>query len=86
MKSQTLNISLPSELVKAIDSRAEKEYRSRSEFIREAVRQKLKETNEWENIFTAGRKLGRKMGITTEAQATEAAVAAVREARNNSSQ
>lgn len=81
MKTQALNISLPPELIKAIDRQAEKEYRSRSEFIREAVRQKLKDSTEWENIFSQGKKLGKKMDITTEEEASVAAVQAVREVR-----
>lgn len=38
MNTQTFNISLPKELVKRVDELAKKEYRSRSSFIREALR------------------------------------------------
>ena len=38
MQTQTFNIALPKELVKRIDATAKKEYKNRSEFIREAVR------------------------------------------------
>jgi len=38
MSTQTFNIILPKELVKKIDERAKKEYKNRSELIREAVR------------------------------------------------
>ena len=81
MKAQTLNISLPTELVKIIDERAGKEYRSRSEFIREAIRKELKDTTAWNNIFAQGKKMGEKMNITSEEEATAAAVQAVREVR-----
>ena len=81
MKAQTLNISLPTELVKIIDEQARKEYRSRSEFIREAIRKELKNTDAWSNIFAQGKKMGEKMNITSEEEATAAAVQAVREVR-----
>ena len=48
MQTQTLNISLPKDLVKRIDSFAKKEYRNRSEFIREAVRIYLKDLEDWD--------------------------------------
>ncbi|OGK26533.1 hypothetical protein A2954_01030 [Candidatus Roizmanbacteria bacterium RIFCSPLOWO2_01_FULL_37_12] len=41
MQTQTFNIALPKELVKKIDATAKKEYKNRSEFIREAVRKYL---------------------------------------------
>lgn len=66
MSVQTFNIALPRELVKAVDRQAKKEYRSRSELIREAIRAYLIEMNEWEDIFSYGRKIGKKMGIKSE--------------------
>ena len=41
MQTQTFNIVLPKELVQKIDATAKKEYKNRSEFIREAVRKYL---------------------------------------------
>lgn len=66
MKTQSFNIVLPKELVKKIDSAAKKEYRNRSEFVREAVRVYLKDMNEWEDIFRYGKAIGKKMGIKSE--------------------
>lgn len=63
MNTQTLNISLPSDLVKKADQLAKKEYRNRSELIREAIRVYLKDLQEWEDIFEYGKKQGKKMGI-----------------------
>lgn len=66
MQTQTLNISLPKELVKKIDRVAQKEYRNRSELIREALRIYLKDLMEWDEIFEYGKKVGKKMGIKSE--------------------
>ncbi len=71
MKTQTLNIALPENLVKTIDRTAKKEYRNRSELIREALRMYLKNTQEWEKIFTIGQRQAKKMGITDERRANK---------------
>ncbi len=68
MQTQTLNIALPKELVKKVDERAKKDYKNRSELIREALRVYLRRVEEWDQIFKAGREAGRKMGITSEKQ------------------
>lgn len=67
MLTQTLNIALPKELVKKVDQVAKKEYRNRSELIREALRVYLINKQEWEDIFEYGRKIGKEMGIKSEA-------------------
>lgn len=66
MQTQTLNIALPKELVKKVDEVARKEYRNRSELIREALRVYLKDLQQWDEIFEYGRKMGKKMGIKSE--------------------
>lgn len=66
MQTQTLNIVLPNELIKRVDQLAKKEYRNRSELIREALRVYLKDKAEWEQIFEYGKKVGEKMGIKSE--------------------
>lgn len=68
MQSQTLNISLPKDLVKKIDQQAKEEYKNRSELIREALRIYLRRRENWNQIFKAGREAARKMGITSEKQ------------------
>lgn len=67
MQSQTLNIALPKELVKKVDEVAKREYRNRSELIREALRVYIKDLEEWERIFEYGKKTGKKFGIKSEA-------------------
>ncbi len=66
MQTQTLNIALPKNLVKKVDERAKKEYKNRSELMREALRGYLEERDEWEQIFRAGEEAMKKMGIKSE--------------------
>lgn len=67
MQMQTLNITLPQELVKKADETAKVEFRNRSELIREALRVYLKEKEEWEELFVFGKKQAKKVGMKTEA-------------------
>ncbi len=66
MKSQTFNIALPRQLVTEIDRAAEKEYRNRSEFIREAVLFRLDDLKNWQRIFQAGAAAAKRSGIKNE--------------------
>lgn len=66
MQTQTFNIALPAELVQKVDIAAQKEYKNRSELIREALRIYLKESSEWEEIFAYGKKQGKKAGLKSE--------------------
>lgn len=69
MSVQTLNISLPKELVKRTDRLAKKLYKNRSELIRDALVMQLNEQAEWDEIFKEGSRIGRKMGIKSEEDA-----------------
>lgn len=66
MQTQTLNIALPKELVNKVDEQAKKEYKNRSELIREALRRYLEDKSDWQQIFAAGEKAMKEMGITSE--------------------
>lgn len=66
MNTQTLNISLPKDLVKRVDQAAKNEYRNRSELIREALRVYLTDKKDWYDLLDYGKKVGRKMGIKSE--------------------
>ena len=66
MNTQTLNIALPTDLVQRVDRVAKKEYRNRSELIREALRVYLEDKTEWEEIYKLGENAMKKMGITSE--------------------
>ena len=67
MSTKTFNIALPEGLVKEIDETAKAEYKNRSEFIREAVQLRLKELQNWNKIFRAGREAAKRLGIKSEA-------------------
>ncbi len=66
MLTQTLNIALPKDLVKKVDAVAKKEYRNRSELIREALRVYLTRIEKWEKILASGKEYGKKLGIKSE--------------------
>lgn len=66
MQTRTLNIALPKELVKKVDEVAKRQYRNRSELIREALRVYLEDKIEWEQIFKVGEKVMKEMGIKSE--------------------
>ena len=66
MNTQTINISLPKELLSQIDKQAKMETRSRSELIREAARVYLRRLAAWNEIFRYGRKKGKELGIKSE--------------------
>lgn len=66
MNTQTLNIALPKDLVKKVDEVAKKEYRNRSELIREALRVYLIDKQDWYDLLDYGKKVGKKMGIKSE--------------------
>ncbi len=68
MQTQTFNIALPLELVKKVDETAKREYRNRSELIREALRTYIGDREKLNQIFKAGEKAVKKMGITSEKQ------------------
>ena len=66
MRAQSFNISLPKTLVDLTDSRAEKEFRNRSELIREALWIYLKDKEDWKELLAYGKRRGRKAGIKSE--------------------
>lgn len=66
MQTQMFNIALPRPLVIKIDEVAKREYRNRSEFIREAVRVYLQDRNEWDELFVFGQRQAMKVGATSE--------------------
>ncbi len=75
-----MNISLPDQLVKALDRRAEAEARSRSEVIRAASLSYLQWWEEWRKLQTYGRKQARRLGIRP--QRLERLIAEIRNERS----
>lgn len=66
MLLQTFNISLPKDLVAMADNVAKKEYRNRSELIKEALRTYLVSKQNWEELFAYGKQIGDKLNIKSE--------------------
>jgi CopG family transcriptional regulator / antitoxin EndoAI len=71
MNTQTFNIALPEDLVKKADEIAKKEYRNRSELIREALRVYIERKNSWDTIFAIGEKAAKKAGIRSEEEVNQ---------------
>ncbi len=69
--SQTFNISLPKDLVSRADRAAKREYRNRSELIREALRVYLQEMEEWDRLFAYGARQAKRTGVKGEADVTK---------------
>lgn len=67
--SQTFNISFPQGLVREIDTAAAAQFGSRSDFLRAAAVQYLRNEKEWEYIFREGKKISTKGQLRSEAAA-----------------
>ncbi len=68
MSSKTFNIVLPEELVKQDDALAKKEFRNRSELIREALRVYVARGKNWNKLLEYGKRQAKAVGITSEEQ------------------
>lgn len=68
MSSKTLNIVLPEELLKQADALAKKEFRNRSELIREALRVYVQRKRSWDELFEYGKRQAKAVGVTSEEQ------------------
>ncbi len=67
MQSQTFNIVLPIPLVRRVDQAAKRQYKNRSEFIREVLIRNLEDIEKWQKIFRWGKAAGKRAGIKSEA-------------------
>jgi metal-responsive CopG/Arc/MetJ family transcriptional regulator len=63
MRTRTFNISLPNQLVKALDRRAREEARSRSEVLRAAALAYLDWWKQWRQLQTHGRRQARRLDL-----------------------
>ncbi len=79
----TVNVSLPSSLLKAMDRVAKQEARNRSELLREAIRQYVERKRRWEQLFTFWQQEARRAKLTP--ADVEQAIAEVRSRRSASS-
>ena len=62
----TINLSLPTELLKRIDREAKFELRSRSELLREAARAYLVREKKWKDLCRYGESRAKALGIRTQ--------------------
>ena len=63
MRTRTFNISLPNQLVKALDRQARKESRSRSEVLRAAALAYLEGWAQWRRLKNYGRRQARHLDL-----------------------
>lgn len=71
MQTQTVNISLPKDLLKKTDEVAKRQYSNRSELIRTALRSYLEKRDEWDKLFAIGEKVVKRMGIKSEEEVNQ---------------
>jgi len=62
---KVFSVSLPENLLKQAEEQAEKENRTKSELVREALRQYLK-LRRWEELDEIGEEIARKRSLTEE--------------------
>ncbi|MEI7706920.1 MAG: ribbon-helix-helix domain-containing protein [Chlorobium sp.] len=79
MPTVTVNIAFQDSLLNEIDKTARKEFRSRSELIREAARLYIERRNQWNDFFLLGDKVLLENQLTEDDVAGE--IEAVRAAR-----
>lgn len=64
MQTQLINFSIPVLLLRALDTQARREVKTRSETIRDAVRAYLLKRQQWADVLAFGRKVGKSMRLT----------------------
>jgi len=68
MATKTLNIALDEKLLQEIDKSVKQDMGTRSEYFRRLALADLERRKRWEELFAAGRAVGRQMGVTSEEQ------------------
>lgn len=66
MSTKVFNLSLPKELVDAVDKQAKKDYSTRSDYIRRAVLNQLRTEQTLAQVFDQANTKGKKAGYVTE--------------------
>ncbi len=80
--AQTFNISFPKQLVEQIDAKAKEQFGSRSDLMRAAVLQYLRNEQQWEELFRYGKIIGSQVGSRSEEDVVADITAARRRNRN----
>ncbi len=83
MKSCTINLSLPADLLKLIDREAKSELRTRSELIREAARAYIVRETKWKSLQRYAGQRAKATGIRNEEDVLKL-IADVRRSKRNS--
>jgi metal-responsive CopG/Arc/MetJ family transcriptional regulator len=66
MPATMVTFTVPAPLLYSFDQVMQKQSKTRSEFLRETMRQAIQADQEWEQVYAFGRKQAKKMGIKTE--------------------
>lgn len=56
--TQTFNVSFPKALLEQVDAKAAEQFGSRSDFLRAAALQYIRNEQEWENLIRETKKIG----------------------------
>ncbi len=70
--TQTFNVSFPKALLAQVDAKAEEQFGSRSDFLRAAALQYLRNEAEWEYLFNEGKKIGAQGELQSEEEVADA--------------
>jgi len=68
MSTKTFNLSLPQNLVEALDKRAKKDYSSRSDYVRKAIVNQMRAEETLENLLDRTNRKGAELGVKSERQ------------------
>lgn len=80
--TQTFNVSFPKALLEKVDAKAVEQFGSRSDFLRAAALQYLRNEAEWEYLFNEGKKIGAQSQFRTAEEATDELTRLRRESGN----
>lgn len=66
MPATMVTFTVPEPLLYSFDQVMQKQSKTRSEYLRETMRQAIQADKEWEQVFAYGRKQAQKLGIKSE--------------------
>lgn len=70
--TQTFNVSFPKALLAQVDAKAVEQFASRSDFLRAAALQYLRNERQWEYLFNDGKKIGAQGQYQSEEEVADA--------------
>ena len=69
--TQTFNVSFPKSLLEQVDTKAVEQFGSRSDFLRAAALQYLRNEEQWESLFRETQKVGAESQFGSAQEATD---------------